>query len=54
VRDNCSRVPTTVEVLLLRDGIEVNRVRLDVSKDFTKNERHDYKPRSPIMLDFKP
>jgi hypothetical protein len=54
VRDNCSRVPTTVEVLLLKDGREVNRVRLDVFKDFTKNERNDYKPRSPILLQVKP
>jgi len=54
VRDNCSRVPTTVEVLLLKDGREVNRVRLDVSKEFTKTELHDYKPLSPILLQVKP
>jgi len=50
VRDDCSRVPKTVEVLLLRNGHEVNRVRLDISKEFTRNKLHDYKPRSPILL----
>jgi len=50
VRDNCSRVPETVEVLLLKNGHEVNRVRLDISKEFTRNKMHDYKPRSPILL----
>jgi hypothetical protein len=54
VRDNCSRVPTIVAVLLLKDGHEVNRVQLDVSKEFIRNEQHDYKARSPIMLHVKP
>ena len=54
VRDNCSRVPATVEVLLFKDGHEVDRVRLDVSKKFKKNELHDYKLRSPVILHVKP
>ncbi len=50
VRDDCSRVPETVEILLLKNGHEVNRVRIDVSKGFTRNKLHDYTPRSPIIL----
>jgi hypothetical protein len=50
VRDNCSRVPERVEVVLLKDGHEIDRVRLDVPKAFAKDELHDYKLRSPITL----
>lgn len=49
-RDNCSRVPEEVEVVLLMDGREVNRIRLNVSKAFRRDVRHDYKLRSPIVL----
>jgi hypothetical protein len=50
VRDNCSRVPKTVEVLLLKNGHELDRVRLDISKEFTRNKLDDYRPRAPIIL----
>jgi hypothetical protein len=50
VRDNCSRIPERVEVVMLKDGHEVDRVRLDVSKAFVKDELHNYKLRSPITL----
>jgi hypothetical protein len=53
VRDDCSRVPTTVEVLLVKHGREVNRVRLDVSREFTKNQQ-GYRTRSPILLRVEP
>ena len=54
LRDNCSRVPTTVDVVLLKGGREVNRVHLDVPKEFTTDERHDYRTGSPIVLYNKP
>jgi hypothetical protein len=50
VRDDCSRVPKTVDVVLLKYGHEVNRVRLDISRDFARNKLGDYKLRSPILL----
>lgn len=50
VRDDCSRVPETVEVVLFRDGHEVDRVRLDVSKAFIRDEQHNYKLRTSLTL----
>jgi hypothetical protein len=50
VRDNCSRVPERVEVVLLKDRHEIGRVALDVQKAFAKDERHNYLLRSPITL----
>ena len=50
VRDTCSRVPEEVGVRLLKDGREVSRIRLNVSKGFKRDERHDYRLRSPILL----
>lgn len=52
-RDNCSRTPDTVEVILLEGETEINRVRLLISKDFVKNKLHDYELRSPIQLQSK-
>ena len=50
VRDNCSRVPERVEVVLLKDGHEIDRVRLDVPKAFAKDKLHNYKLRLPITF----
>jgi hypothetical protein len=50
VRDNCSRVPETLEVVLLKDSREVDRAKLDVARDLTKDKVGDYKVRSPITL----
>ena len=50
VRDNCSRVPEGVDVVLLKDGREVDRVHLDASKAFVKDKQHGYKLRKPVML----
>jgi hypothetical protein len=50
VRDDCSRVPETVQVVLLKDGHEADRVQLDVSKAFRRDELHNYKLRSSITL----
>jgi hypothetical protein len=50
VRDDCSRVPKKVYVVLLKNDHEVNRVQLDISQDFVKDKLGDYKLRSPIML----
>lgn len=49
-RDNCSRAPETVDVILFQDGHEVDRAHLDVSKDFVRDPKHDYRLRSPINL----
>lgn len=53
VRDDCSRVPQLVEVVLLKNGQEVNRVRLEIAKDFVKDKLGDYKLRTPITLHSK-
>jgi hypothetical protein len=50
VRDDCSRRPIKVDVVLLKEGHEVSRVRLEISHDFVKNKLGDYELRSPIML----
>jgi hypothetical protein len=52
-RDNCSRAPETVDVILLQDGREVDRARLDVAKDFVRDPKHNYRLRSPISLTAK-
>ena len=49
-RDNCSRVPTTVKLLLFNGDREIDRVQLDISKDFVKTELRDYKPRLSAKL----
>ncbi len=50
VRDDCSRVPETLQVVLFKDGHEVDRIRLDVSKAFVRDELRNYKLRSSITL----
>jgi hypothetical protein len=50
VRDDCSRVPETMDLILLRNGQELSRLRLVIAKDFVKDKLGDYKLRSPIML----
>jgi len=50
VRDDCSRIRETVVVTLLKDGHELDRIQLEVSKAFRRDELHDYKLRSPIAL----
>jgi hypothetical protein len=53
VRDDCSRVPKIVDVVLVKDGHEVSRVRLDISRDFVRNKSGDYNLRAPIALHSK-
>jgi len=48
-KDDCSRTPEKVEVILLQNGISLDRVTLAVSKAFVKSQR-DYKLRLPITL----
>ena len=50
VEDNCSRVPKTVQLVLFKDGREVNRIHLDIGRDFIKEKTGDYHPRTPIIL----
>jgi hypothetical protein len=50
LKDNCSRVPEIVEVVLLKDGQEIDRIRLNISRDYVKDKIGDYKLRSPITL----
>ena len=44
----CTRVPESVEVKLLRGKRQLDSIRLDISKDFVRDEHGDYKLRSPI------
>ncbi len=44
----CTRVPESVEVKLLRGKRQLDSIRLDISKDFVRDEQGDYKVRSPI------
>jgi hypothetical protein len=46
--DICTRVPESVEVKLLRGKHLVDSVRLDVSKDFVRDEHGDYNLRVPV------
>jgi len=48
IRDNCSRNPKIVEILLFRHGQQVDSISRDISKDFTKDASGDYKLRVPI------
>jgi DNA-binding NarL/FixJ family response regulator len=50
VEDDCSRTPKIVQVTLLKDGHEVDRVRLDIARDFVKDKAGEYKLRSPVIL----
>lgn len=50
VRDDYSRVPDSMEVLLLRNGQELSRLQLDFKRDFVRDKGGDYKLRSPIVL----
>jgi hypothetical protein len=50
VRDDCSRRPIKVDIVLLKDGHQVNRVPLEISHDFVRNKLGDYELRSPIVL----
>ncbi len=43
-----TRVPESIEVKLLRDKHQLDSIRLDISKDFVKDEQGNYKLRSPI------
>jgi hypothetical protein len=49
-RDNCSRVPKRVDLVVLNGEHEIDRVRLDIAKDFVKTELRDYKPRMLTKL----
>ena len=46
--DICTRVPESIEVKLLRGKHQLDSIRLDISKDFVRDEYGDYKLRSPI------
>jgi hypothetical protein len=48
--DNCSRVPETVEVVLLKDSREINRAKLNVARDFAKDKMGNYTLLSPITF----
>jgi hypothetical protein len=50
VRDDCSRAPKEIEIVLLNEGRELDRARLTISKDFVKNKVGDYELRSPVVL----
>ena len=50
VRDNCSRVPDSVKVVLFRNDSELALQRLAIAKDFLKSKNGDYRLRSPILL----
>jgi len=46
--DICTRVPESIEVKLLRGKHRLDSIRLDIAKDFVRDEHGDYKLRSPI------
>jgi len=46
--DVCTRVPRSVEVKLFRGKHLADSIRLDISKDFVRDEQGDYELRSPI------
>jgi hypothetical protein len=48
--DACSRIPKTATVFLFRNGHEVDRVELRVSRDFLRDKAGDYKLHSPVTL----
>jgi hypothetical protein len=50
VRDDCSRVPQIVDVILLKKGQEVSRARLEIAKDFVRDKLGDYTIRTPVIL----
>ena len=50
VRDACSRVPDSLDVRLLRKGLELSRVRLHIKQDFVREKGGNYNLRSPIVL----
>jgi hypothetical protein len=50
VRDDCSRVPQIVDVVLLKKGQELSRARLEIAKDFVRDKLGDYKLRTPVIL----
>jgi hypothetical protein len=49
-RDDCSRVPKTIELLLLDGERELDRARLDLAKDFIVTKLQDYEPRTAVTL----
>jgi hypothetical protein len=46
--DICTRLPESIEVMLLRGKHQLDSIRLDISKDFVRDEHGDYKLRLPI------
>lgn len=46
--DICTRVPGSIEVKLLKGKHLVDSIRLDISKDFVRDEHGDYELRTPI------
>jgi hypothetical protein len=49
-KDDCSRAPDSLDVVLLRNDQELSRLRLDITKDFVREKTGDYKLRTPIVL----
>jgi len=50
VRDNCSRAPRSIRVLLFRNDQQIALRQLSVAKDFVKSKNGDYRLRAPIVL----
>ena len=52
---NCSRKPTTIEVILLVDGVAMKTVQLSLQYDFSWNStRGEWCNTVPIIIDDKP
>jgi hypothetical protein len=49
-RDDCSRVPKTVSLSVVREDRQLSVVRLNVATDFREDSRGDYHVRAPIVL----
>jgi hypothetical protein len=54
VKDNCSRFPETVDVVLSREGQKVDQTQLNISKDYVRDKNGDVKLRSSITLHSQP
>jgi hypothetical protein len=52
-RDDCSRVPTTVRLLLFDNGHQVDSILLSIERDFTRDKGGDFKMRSPVEFHLK-
>jgi hypothetical protein len=52
-RNDCSRLPESLEVVLLKDGSNIDVKKLEIARDFVKDKLGDYKLRSPITLHTK-